>query len=485
MDVIWNLLRDPQPNYALQIANACNVLVDLLGPEPFVNVDQAGLTHRLASVLESKPLSVSARLTVINALFALRWWSGVPVDDRAYGRLGGIARAAVLESTDALSAPSRSGAKPAAKRAHAVFVGQLQTPLHSPTAGAVEYLRGLAADPDNRRIDVFYGSEIGPELLQHMRERLDPIDETFSFCSMEQHGNFAVVAAALAPCTYHFWCEAPLHPHISYLAQFGPTVMFTCGDEPPIQYADAYWFSHEPAYMQAMWRRKGVPESFISNYVQTFTAPYVGPAMVKARSKADLGLAPDETLIATVGNRLAVDMDETFINGMEAMLRADSSRRWLSVGPLPDYLLSALQQVLGPQFMYIEYDTDLAGLMQAVDVFANPFRQGGGYTSVIAIESGAVVLTRCDVGDVGSCVPAEHLADNAEDYFLRLEMLIDSVELRRSQGDAQRARHAQRFDQTRVPDMLRDLTAAAYERFKARAGRREVIFGGPRQERAA
>ena len=118
-------------------------------------------------------------------------------------------------------------------------------------------------------------------------------------------------------------------------------------------------------------------------------------------------------------------MDEAFLLGMVQQIKATPKCVWLVVGALTESLTLLLSTQLGSQFIHIQYENQLARLMTTVDLFANPFRSGGGNSVNLAIGAGAVTLT-CAKGDVSTLVPPEFLSQSPDEYFIQLKALIDS-----------------------------------------------------------
>jgi hypothetical protein len=108
--------------------------------------------------------------------------------------------------------------------------------------------------------------------------------------------------------------------------------------------------------------------------------------------------------------------------------------------------------------------------MTTVDVFANPFRNGGGNSAMIALTAGAVLLT-ANSGDVASMAPPEHRAAGADDYFARLATLIDQPDAIEAWRGPQQARMRLMTDQKAFLASLTAMVDTAYDRFDARRGR--------------
>jgi hypothetical protein len=137
------------------------------------------------------------------------------------------------------------------------------------------------------------------------------------------------------------------------------------------------------------------------------------------------------------------------------------------VGALPEHLIYAFEQGFGYQFRHIPFDAALSELMTIVDVFANPFRPGGGNSANNALSAGTVLLT-LDQGDVASLVPPEHRAVDQFDYFERLIRLVEDPSQMAAWRELQQSQHAGLVDQTAFLESLRSMTGLAYERFLAR-----------------
>ena len=445
----------------------------MLGEDALDGVDDFTFTERVISLLESGEYRADVILQVISDLGSIAWWRGPHLGDGHAGRVAALARRLHLNGADALTLPPRALPRSAARRAHVVFGGDLVGPFHSPSRGAIDYVAALAMDPEVERIDLHHGGEsIPPNMQAYIDERLAnvPPERGLTLISTQENPNYLIDAIRKGPCTYHFWCEPIMAPHITIASRLGPTVMFTCGDEPPPQYADVFWYFHEPQHMAPIWKRRGAPSSFSRNYVQSLSGPFYDEGPPAPRARAEVGLPDDAFVIATVGNRLTVDLDEAFVTGIEKILRDRPNALWLVVGGLPDALLDACQTILGDQFRYIVQDLELARLMTTVDVFANPFRQGGGNSAMIALTAGAVLLTTND-GDVASMAPPEHRAKDIDDYFARLATLIDVPGTMDAWRGPQQERRKLMNDQTYFLMSLKAMVDTAYDRFEARQGR--------------
>jgi hypothetical protein len=468
VSVILELAAGAQPGYVPQVATNLRFLLRHLDEASFEGVDKAGFPKHVLKAVGRLKARPEVRLQLLRSISELGWWCDLKLADSFAGELAAAARSICLDSARKLTV-RMDKPHPDALRDHAVFVGQLMGPYHSPTIGAVEYVRALIGDPEVRSVRVYHSGTFAAEVQDLARSRWGGDIAKVTTIPIDLHTDYLSEAILEGPFTYHFWCELPLAVHIGVLSLFGPSLMFTCGDVAPAQFADVYWYCHEADYIEGLWRRQGAPAAFAANYRQTRSAPFEKVAPINRRSKTDLGFNPDDTVITTVGNRLGVDIDQAFVDGVAGLVLARPNVRWLMIGKLQDYWVDAFGSVLGPQFAYVDYDKDLAGLLAATDIFANPFRAGGGNTALLAIDAGAVVMTRSDLGDVGAFVPATHRAQGVEAYLAELEALTDHPALRAARLAEQQALLARRLDLDNFGRELKALRHLAYERFGKRA----------------
>jgi hypothetical protein len=254
--------------------------------------------------------------------------------------------------------------------------------------------------------------------------------------------------------------------------------MFVCGDEAPVQYADVYWYYHQTDYVAERWARRGAPPSFIKNYVFSQSGPTLIEGRPTPRKRQPLGWNENNFIMATVGNRLGIDLDEAFVTGMEAVLKDHPECVWLVVGALPEHLIYAFEQGFGFQFRHVPFESELGELMTIVDVFANPFRPGGGNSANMALRAGSVIMT-LNEGDVSSLVPTEHLATSHFDYFEKLLLLIRYENLLREWKIDQQRQFMSISDQSAFLNSIKFMSNLAYDRFVSRRKipLTEIIYG--------
>lgn len=119
----------------------------------------------------------------------------------------------------------------------------------------------------------------------------------------------------------------------------------------------------------------------------------------KQYTRLELGLPQEKFLVAVVGNRLDTEIDQEFVEVMRQILLAHSEVVFVIIGlveKLPEYLKDKIFQ---KRVYYLGYCRDLIGTYSVLNLYLNPRRIGGGWSSAIALAAGLPVVTlpECDV----------------------------------------------------------------------------------------
>lgn len=465
------LLAESQPNYTAQVTSIAARWEAMLPSGFSVGLDNDNFVPRLADLIESADYGDDDILQLISDLWSLTWWRGPKIDDACSRRIIGRAVSIFRNVFDRPNLPQPTVARSKARKEHSVFVGTLQDPLHSPSRGAIDYAAVLAMDSAIERIDIYYSGSITPRLQAYIDERLGASIRRrgIRFFCVDVVEDLLSDVIGRGACTFHFWCEPALSPWIGLMSLFGPTVMFVCGDEAPVQYADVYWYYHQSDYIADRWTRRGAPPSFIKNYVFSQSGPDDWHGPVAPRPRGQYGWHEGNFVIASVGNRLGIDLDEAFVTGIETILRGHPECVWLVVGALPEHLIYAFEQGFGFQFRHIPFEAALSELMTVVDVFANPFRPGGGNSANMALRAGSVVLT-LNEGDVATLVSPDYRANNQGDYFEKLLLLVGDRRVAADWTQGQQIYFKNLVDQNVFLISLRGMMNNAFTRFESRRG---------------
>lgn len=477
------LLEGAQPQYADAIRMIAGRWSDLLASQDLARLDDENLYDTLTTGIEADGVDDAVRLLVASDLNSLAWWRGPEIPSEVRTRLSRLTRSVLTRISDGLEMAPRQLPASRLRRAHVLLVGTLLDPAHSPSGGAIDYAAALAMDPKVDRLEIVHSGDLTDPMRAYIRERLGrfPASRGLAFISTVDNPDFLAGILGRGPCTFHVWCEPALSPVISVASRLGPTLMFTCADEAPVQYADVYWYYQSPQTIRGLWDAQGAPPAFADNYVQSLSGPCLDSPPPEPMPRSEIGLDADAFVIATVGNRLGVEMDEAFITGMELAVRDRPNCVWMVVGGLPEYLSDACRQVLGRRFLHIPYASPLDRLMTTVDVFANPFRRGGGNSANLALGAGAAVLSLRS-GDVSALIPESFIADTREVYFRYLDFLIESPELLSAVRADQFQHNARMRDQDAFLANLQKMVRLAGERYAARQGGAplsETVFASP------
>jgi hypothetical protein len=476
MTLRQSLLARCQRGYETPVGRIAQEWSLIFGEDAFETVSPEDFPMAVLDQVWRNTIDDSLKPQIFGNLFSLAAWCGFNITPQMHSLVGQDLRRVIY---DCVRHVRVSGSTPRRPTVHALFTCKFRDPLHSPTRGVVDYGLALLSDPQVERVDIYHDGAVEPEMLDYLRQRLGDFGDRIHLVPL----NLGQIGTVLerGPTMTHIWCDHAMAAHLSLLAALGPTIMFICADAPPYQYADVYWFFHNASYIAKSWAQKGVPDSFIANYMPCAQGPntIIRRSEIR-RSKAEFGLGDEDVLLVSVGNRLAVEIDRVFMNGVEAALRAHPSAVWLAVGQLPDNLLNACHTVLGRQFLHVPYERQLNSLLTACDIFINPFRAGGGDSAAQAMSNGAVVLTRGDFGDVAGLTPLAHHAADAEDYFLKLVDLIENPALRSAWSSVQSVHINALWDQAAFTLSLRHMADIAWDRYQQRVGQPiERLFALP------
>jgi hypothetical protein len=438
-------------------------------PQDLARLNDGNLHEVVTGWLEAPGTEDSVVLMVAEDLTALTRWRGAPAPAGVKGRLSGLARPILTRIADGLSMSPRPLPAARLRRSHVLFVGTLRDPAHAPSQQAVGYAAALARDPKVERIEIVHSNDLTSAMRSYIQDELGgfPASRGIALISTADNPDFLADVFARGPCTFHFWYEPALSPVISVASRLGPTLMFVDSDEAPVQYADVYWSRRSQEAIRDLWSGQGAPDAFAANHVQALQVPGRALPAPEPLPRAALGLAGDALVIATVGDRLEAEMDEAYITGIELAIRDRPNCVWMVAGALPDYLSDACRQILGARFLNTPEPSDLARLMTTVDIYANPFRMGGGRSARLSAAAGASILT-LDQGAVAEIAPPDFLALDAEDYFRRLDALIALPELLAALKARQAEHLTQVGDQRALLSSLQKMVRTAAQRYAER-----------------
>lgn len=122
-------------------------------------------------------------------------------------------------------------------------------------------------------------------------------------------------------------------------------------------------------------------------------------------SRSSIGLAKGRFLVAVIGNRLDEEVDTAFASVMAALLQQIPNLDFVIIGMIRTakaLLKEYLDEWWNSRIHFLGYRKDLAEILPALDLYLNPDRSGGGFSSAMALVSGIPVVTlpHCDVANI-------------------------------------------------------------------------------------
>lgn len=143
-------------------------------------------------------------------------------------------------------------------------------------------------------------------------------------------------------------------------------------------------------------------------------------------SRKQFGISEETFLIAIVGTRLGVELDEEFVNSIIKPILDKTDSNFLVIGP-DEEIQESIKNIDG-----IYFAGSLPDAFEAVklcDLYCNTLRDGGGRSGFEALACGVPVVT-LKYGDVYHVCGEEFAVDNREDYVNKVIDYVRSPALR-------------------------------------------------------
>lgn len=117
-----------------------------------------------------------------------------------------------------------------------------------------------------------------------------------------------------------------------------------------------------------------------------------------AYTRNEFGFKENWFLIAIVGNRLDIEIDEKFIEILKKMQKTDSNIIYVIIGEC-EILKEKINKKETIQAVFLGKRGDLMKIYPMMDLYLNPKRAGGGHSSLMALAAEVPVITLpdCDV----------------------------------------------------------------------------------------
>ena len=136
-------------------------------------------------------------------------------------------------------------------------------------------------------------------------------------------------------------------------------------------------------------------------------------------TRTELGLPEDKFLIAVVGNRLFIDVNQELAQVMRRIIEKMPNAVFVIIGKDDGIRQYFEEKIFDGHIVYFGFSNDLIGVYQVLDLYLNPKRAGGGFSSGMALRAELPVIT----------LPDNDVAYNCGDKFIvqDYEEMIDTV----------------------------------------------------------
>lgn len=146
-------------------------------------------------------------------------------------------------------------------------------------------------------------------------------------------------------------------------------------------------------------------------------------------TRKDLGLPENDFLIAIVGNRLDEEIDTTFIGVMKQIWEKYENASFVIIGDVSELPFYFNEEIYTNRIFYLGFCSNLMATYNVIDLYLNPKRAGGGFSSAMALTAGVPVVTLpdCDVAynvgeafivaDIEKMIAEVHRYINDTDFY--------------------------------------------------------------------
>lgn len=163
-------------------------------------------------------------------------------------------------------------------------------------------------------------------------------------------------------------------------------------------------------------------EAIGENQLQLFMEekfPVIVEHSQNSHTRTELSLPEEKFLIAVVGNRLDTEIDNEFVQVMRAIVEKVPNAAFAIIGEVHQIKKYFEDEVFHERIYYLGYCKDLTGTYEILDLYINPKRKGGGFSSAMALIAKLPVVTLPDCDVAYNC---------GEEFVVRdYEEMIDTV----------------------------------------------------------
>ena len=172
-------------------------------------------------------------------------------------------------------------------------------------------------------------------------------------------------------------------------------------------------------------------------------------------TRQELRLPEDKFLIAIVGNRLDQEIKDTFEKFMFEILQQNKKIDFVIIGEVERLQSRLVDKVYNKRVHYMGYCTDLKGVVGALDLYLNPDRLGGGWSSAIALYAGIPVVT-FEKGDVAYNVSEKFVVRDYKEMYEVIQRYMENEEFYKAQSQ-EASRYAKEHGESKVIDFYNEM----------------------------
>lgn len=140
--------------------------------------------------------------------------------------------------------------------------------------------------------------------------------------------------------------------------------------------------------------------------------------------RKSLGLEENSFVIGVIGTRLNLEIDSLFLELLERFCQ----REKVQVLFMSEYHFGEAEEKKYPNLfkksLSIGYQNDLKAAIEHIDIYLNPFRNGGGVSALYAMDMGKPVVT-LSKGDVSVTSGHEFSLNHVEEMYARVMKYMD------------------------------------------------------------
>ncbi len=137
--------------------------------------------------------------------------------------------------------------------------------------------------------------------------------------------------------------------------------------------------------------------------------------------------------ILIVGNRLDSEIEIGFENQLNKLIDECPNILYIIVGECEQFENRIIQSSYSEQYIFVGFTNNLPGITRECDIYLNPPRSGGGFSSRIALSYGLPVITLGEC-DVSSWAGPDFICNDIQSLFDEIKKCYDSINYKSSKS---------------------------------------------------